>query len=345
LLGFSGGTGGSTDIHKVANVTVAGDPPPSEPVPSSLKVGETITAPAGSPQAGTQLVLSGSCPSSFTTSALGNGGSATPTLTGAVSGTSCSISQPAPSGSGWKTTVSVNGGAAVELTASGGTLTVPSFALLAGQNTVQFTNTYTAVAGTLIPDPSLGGWQLNGSAALEGASLALTGAVANQAGSGFYPQKLDPHNLSIEFELSIGGGTGADGLALVFADASKATPTALGENGGALGFGGIPGLAVAFDTFKNSANPSSNFVGVSNGLAGTGLLHWLGTVNVTPPLRNVTHKIKVTTTGGAIAAYIDGAKVGSLAVTLPSSAYIGFTGGTGAMTDRHAISQLLVKAG
>ncbi len=345
LLGFSGGTGGSTDIHKVASVTIAGDPPPTEPVPSSLKVGETVSAPSGSPQAATQFVVSGNCPSSFTTTALGNGGSATPTLTGAVSGASCSVSQPAPSGTGWKTTVSVNGAAPVELTASGGTLTVPSFALLGGQNTVQFTNTYTAPAGSLVPDPSLGGWQLNGSAALEGANLVLTSATANQAGSGFYPQKLDPKNLSIEFELSIGGGTGADGLALVIADASKAAPTALGEPGGGLGFGGISGLAVAFDTYKNSANPSSNFVGVSNGAAGTGLLHWLGTANVTPSLRNTTHKIKITTTGGAITAYVDGAKIGSLAVTLPASAYIGFSGGTGGSTDRHAISQLLVKAG
>jgi hypothetical protein len=313
--------------------------------PASLKIGTTVNAPSGSTQAGTQLVVSGSCPSSFTTAALGNGGSATPTLTGAIAGASCAIAEAAPSGTGWKTTASVNGGAPVELTVNGGTVTVPTFALSGGQNTVQFTNTYTPPTGSLVPDPSLGGWQLNGSATLEGASLALTGAKTTQAGSGFYSQKLDPHNLVIEFEMSIGGGTGADGMTLVFADASKAAPTALGESGGGLGFSGIPGIAVAFDTFKNSANPSNNFVGVSNGSGGSGLLHWLGTANVTAPLRNVTHKVKVTTTGGAITIYIDGTSVSSLAVTLPASAYIGFSGGTGSITDRHAISQLLVKAG
>jgi hypothetical protein len=345
LLGFTGGTGGLTDVHQAANVLVTGDPAPSgPPPPASLKIASTVIAPSGSPQAATKLADSGSCPSAFTTAALGSGESATPTLTGAVAGASCSVSEAAPTGSGWKTTASVNGGPAVELTPAGSQLTVPAFALVAGVNTVQLTSTYTSVAGPLIPDPSAGGWQLNGSASLEAPSLVLTGATSFQAGSAFWPVQLDSHNLSIEFELSIGGGSGADGLALVFADASRgALPTSLGEDGGALGFGGVPGLALAFDTFKNAANPSSNFVGVSDGLgSGAGLLHWLGTANLAAPLRNANHHVKVLTANGAIALWIDGAKVGSLPVTLPSKSYIGFSAGSGNLNDRHAISQLLV---
>jgi hypothetical protein len=343
LLGFTGATGGLTDVHEAANVVVTGEPAPSG-TPASLKITSAVIAPSGSPQAGTQLADSGSCPSAFTTAALGNGESATPTLSGAVAGASCAVSQAAPSGAGWKTTASVNSGPAVELTAVGAQLAVPAFALAAGANTIQFTNTYTSASGPLIPDPSAGGWQLNGSAALEAPSLVLTGATSFQAGSAFWPVQLDSHNLSIEFELSIGGGTGADGLALVFADATRgAAPTSLGEDGGALGFGGIPGLALAFDTFKNAANPSSNFVGVSDRLgSGAGLLHWLGTANLAAPLRNTLHHVKVLTANGAIALWIDGAKVGSLAVTLPSKSYIGFSAGTGNINDRHAISQLLV---
>jgi hypothetical protein len=347
LLGFTGGTGGLTDVHKAANVLITGDAPPGEPKPASLKVTTVVSAPAGSQQAATQLAVSGSCPSSFTTAPLGNGESATPTLTGAIAGASCSVSEAAPSGSGWKTTASVNGGPPVELVAAGGQLAVPSFALMAGVNAVQLTNTFTSAGGPLIPDPSAGGWQLNGSAALEAPSLVLTGAVANEAGSAFWPTQLSSQNLTIEFELSIGGGTGADGLALVFADASKgALPTSLGELGGGLGFGGIPGVALAFDTFKNAANPSSNFVGVSNGIgSGAGLLHWLGTANVSAPLRNTVHHIKVSTAGGAIALWIDGTKIGSLSVALPTKSYIGFSGGTGTIDDRHAISHLTVAAG
>jgi PQQ-like domain/Protein of unknown function (DUF1573) len=348
FLGFTGATGYYNDVHKAANVTVTGDAAPSEPSPASLKITNTISAPAGSSQAETQLAFSGSCPSSFTTAALGNGATATPALTGAVSGASCAVSEAAPSGAGWKTTASVNGGAPVELTVSGGNLAVPGFALQAGVNTVALTNTYTPSGeGPKIPDPSAGGWQLNGNAKLESPSLVLTPASGNQAGSAFWPTAVDPRNLSIEFTISIGGGSGADGLALVIGDASKgAKATSLGEKGGGLGFGKIPGFAVAFDTYKNSVNPSNNFVGVSDGAGpSTGLLHWLGTWNAATSLRTGTHRVKVSTAGGAVAVSLDGTKLGGVTLTLPSSAYVGFSGGTGGLTDRHAISQLSVTTG
>ena len=350
LLGFTGGAGELTDVHKVANVVIGGDsapsePPPKEPAPASLTITNTVSAPPGSAQAETQLAFSGSCPSSFTTAALASGTSASPALTGAVAGASCSVAEAAPSGSGWRTTASINGSAAVEVTASAGKLTIPAFALLAGVNTVAFTNTYTpSEGGPQIPDPSAGGWQLNGSSVLEGQSLVLTSASGNQAGSAFWPVQTDPRNLNIEFTIAIGGGTGADGLALVFADPSRgALATSLGEQGGGLGFAKVPGLAVAFDTWKNAANPSNNFAGISDGAgASAGLLHWLSTYTFTSSLRTGTHRVKISTTAGAIAIYLDGTKLGSRATTLPSSAYIGFSGATGGSTDRHAISQLTV---
>jgi hypothetical protein len=347
LLGFTGGTGGRTDIHQVANVVVGGDA--SAPAPASLRVGEVVSAPAGSPQAGTQVVVSGSCPSSFTTAALGNGGSATPVLTGAVAGASCSVSQAAPSESGWKTTVSVNGGAEQALTVSGGQLTVPTFALQAGTNTVQFTNTYTSSGGGPgIPDPAAGGWMLNGTASLTASELVLTAATSYQKGSAFWPKAIDPRNITAEFEASSGGGTGADGLALVFGDATRgALPISLGVEGGGLGFSGIPGIAVALDTYKGVGAPSNNFLGVTDGPTSSStpdVLHWLATANLAVPLENVTHKIKVVTTSTTITAYVDGTQVLSQAVTLPSSAYLGFSGGTGGLNDRHAISHLTVSS-
>jgi hypothetical protein len=300
-----------------------------------------VNAPAGSVQAGTKLADSGVCPSSFTTSPLGNGESATPALTGAVAGVSCSVSEEAPSGSGWSTTASVNGGSPIALTPSGGKLTVPSFALGAGVNAVHFTNWYTA-----IPDPTAGGWQLNGTAALSTGELVLTRAVSYQAGSAFWPQATDPRKLTVEFDASIGGGTGADGLALVLGDATRGSlPTSLGHNGGGLGFSGIAGIAVALDTYKNSVNPSNNFVGVSDGpisSSNTGELHWIATANLTSSLRNTTHHVKVTTAGGTLTVWIDGTQVLSHAVGLSESAYLGFSGGTGGQNDRHAISRLIV---
>ncbi len=350
LLGFSGGTGGSTDVHQVANVVVGGDaapsgPPPPPPPPATLQISNVVSAPGGSAQASAQLSYSGSCPSSFTTAGLGNGGSTAPSLTGAVAGTSCSVSETAPSESGWTTTASVNGGPAIVLTSSGGKLTVPSFVLDEGANTVAFANTYTPPPPTEVPDPTVGGWQLNGNASLSASELILTPASGAQVGSAFWPQTLDPRTMSLEFDMFIGGGTGADGLAMAISDPSRgATPKSLGVKGGGLGFSGIPGIAVAFDTYKNAANPSNNFVGISDGAgsASTDTLHWVATANLAASLRNVTHHVKVVSSGGTLTVFIDGTQALSQAVTLPSSAYLGFSGGTGGTTDKHAISHLVV---
>ena len=129
--------------------------------------------------------------------------------------------------------------------------------------------------------------------------------------------------------------------------AAAQAPTALGEKGGGLGFAGTSGIAVAFDTFQNSANPSNNFIGISDGAGTTaGTLHWLTTFTpLASSLRTGTHKVKVDTAGGAIAVWLDGTKLGNVSVTLPSSAYVGFSGGTGGSTDRHAVSGLTVAAG
>jgi hypothetical protein len=348
LLGFTGGTGGQTDIHRVEHVVVTGDTAPTGPVPASLRVLSVVGAPAGSSQAGAQVVFSGSCPSSFTTAALGNGGSALPALTGAVAGVACTVSEVPPSGSGWKTTASVNG-VEVALVSSGGLLSVPSFALVGGTDTVQFTNTYTAQSGPVIPDPSAGGWQLNGNAVLATGELVLTAAAGQQAGSAFWPQAVDPRSMTVEFDASIGGGSGADGLAMVLGDATRgALPTSLGAVGGGLGFSGTPGLAVALDEYKNAANPSANFVGISDGPAAAStpdLLHWLATANLAAALQNATHHVKVVSSAGTLTISIDGTQVLSQAVTVPTSAYLGFSGGTGGATNRHAIAHLTVTSG
>ena len=345
LLGFTGGTGGQTDIHRVENVVVSGDAAPTGRVPASLRVVSVVSAPAGSSQAGAQVVFNGSCPSAFTTAALGNAGSASPVLTGAVAGATCAVSEVPPTGAGWKAAASVNG-VEVALVSSGGLLSVPSFALVGGTNTVQFTNTYTSQTGPVIPDPAAGGWQLNGSAALVSGELVLTAATGYQAGSAFWPQAVDPRNMTVEFDASIGGGSGADGLAMVLGDATRgALQTSLGAAGGGLGFSGTPGLAVALDEYKNSVNPSANFVGVSDGPAAAStpdLLHWLATANLAAALQNATHHVKVVTTSGTLTISIDGTQVLSQAVTMPTSAYLGFGAGTGGATNRHAIAHLTV---
>jgi hypothetical protein len=187
---------------------------------------------------------------------------------------------------------------------------------------------------------------LNGTAALASGELVLTGVAAQQAGSAFWPTAVDPRNLTIEFDASIGGGTGADGLAMVLGDASRgALPTSLRSGGGGLGFSGTPGLAVALDEYKNSVNPSANFVGISDGPTSSStpdLLHWLATANLAAALQNATHHVKVITAATTITIFIDGTQVLSQSVTMPTSAYLGFGGGTGGATNRQAIAHLTV---
>jgi hypothetical protein len=352
-LGFSGGTGGLTNRHAISHLVVSSGGSSGGPTPATLQITNAVQAPAGSAQASATSTFGGTCPSSFTTAALANGGSAAPALTGAVAGASCTVSEPAPaapSGGKWTVSASVNGGASQTLSVVSGTLAVPAFALKAGVNTVAFTNAYQPPSTALVPDPSVGGWTLNGTAKLVGSSLQLTEAkIEFAAGAAFWPHPLDPRAIHIEYDASISGGgsNGADGLAFVFADASKAAPTALGYRGGGLGFSGIPGIAVALDEYKNAANPSANFVGVTDGptSGGADLLHWLGTATLITPLQEATHHVTITTSAGTIIVAIDGTQVLAQAATLPASAYLGFSGGTGGLTNRHAISHLVVSSG
>ncbi len=345
LLGFSAGTGGSTDRHAVSNVVITtGGPQP----PPTLQIGEHVVAPAGAPQAGQTFVVSGNCPSALTTPALGDGATATPTLTGAAAGSACSLSQTAPAATGWTAAVSVNGGPAQPLTASGGLLAVPAFNLSSGVNTVVFTNTYATPSTSLIPDPSAGGWTLNGSAAITGTTLNLThGTTTNEAGTAFWPSSIAASQFTVSFDAYIGGGSGADGMTMVLADPSRgAKPTSLGANGGGLGFSGIPGLAVALDTYKNSVNPSNNFAGITDGPAQKpDLLHWQQTTTAIPKLFGATRHLVVGYSAGTLTVSIDGATVMTRAVALPSRVLLGFSGGTGGLTDRHSVSHFSISAG
>jgi len=314
------------------------------PTPASLSVGVSVKAPSGSEQLTQTFVLNGNCPSSFTTVALASGENATPTLTGAVAGASCTVSEAAPSGSGWTATASVNGGAPISLTASGGQWTVPSFALLGGTNSVQFANTYTPQAPVTVPDPTAGGWTLNGSAALTATELVMTSAGSFQQGNGMWPKAIDPRNMTVEFDASISGGTGADGMTVFFADISKGAKTTMeGVEGGGLGFSGIPGIALALDEYKGEGAPSNNFVGLTDGpAAAPNVLHWLATANLAVPITNATTHVKVVNAGGTTTVFVNGTQVLSRAVALPASAYLGFSAGTGGLNNRHAVAHVKV---
>ena len=67
--------------------------------------------------------------------------------------------------------------------------------------------------------------------------------------------------ITAAFDAFIGPGSGADGMTFTLADASVTSRPRSAVNGGGEGFSGINGIAVSLDTWQNTADPSSNFVG------------------------------------------------------------------------------------
>jgi hypothetical protein len=199
----------------------------------------------------------------------------------------------------------------------------------------------TGTAGVVTPADT--NWTVNGSASFANGTLTLTPAAGWQAGSAFWPTAVASSSLTVDFDANIDGGSGADGLALVFADPATATPSSLGVYGGGLGFSGISGVAVALDTYQNAVNPSANFVGISDGpTAVVDQLHWLATSTNVPPLRGATHHVSATLDEGSLTVAIDGVIVTGAGVALPPNVLVGFTGGSGGLSDRHAVSNVSV---
>jgi len=204
-----------------------------------------------------------------------------------------------------------------------------------------------------VTSASVSGWQFNGTATGIPNQFTLTQANAGEgAGSAFWTTSLASSALDVSFDATIGNGSGADGMALVLADAALQTPTSLGAAGGGLGFAGIRGIALALDTYQNGSDPSDNFVGLSNGpvSATNNDLNWLATSTNIPRLREgiaLTHHIRLyTATPGAtpsiVVVEVDGAEVLRQSVSLPSSVYVGFSGGNGGLDDLHAVSNVSI---
>ena len=217
----------------------------------------------------------------------------------------------------------------------------------AGTHTLKVPLTGTGVAplaGIAVPPPG-GGWRFNGSARMSAANLSLTQLKVGQAGTAVYSVPVpSAGGLKATFTAQLSGGTGADGLTFALLDAAQTTESGLGGAGGELGFGGLPGVAVTLDTFKDGPNyPSNSFVGIATG-AQNGLLTFARTANV-PGLRGKAHVVGVTVAAGTITVTVDGKKVLSKAVTLPPSVRFAFTGANGAKTDDHVVSKVTLTAG
>jgi hypothetical protein len=215
-----------------------------------------------------------------------------------------------------------------------------------GPQSVAFAGSATG-SGTPVPPPSASGWSINGSATAAGSSVQLTPPLPNQAGSAFWPTPVATANLTVSYDVAVDSGTGADGMALVFADPAQSSPTAIGAPGGGLGFAGIPGVAVALDEYMNPANPTGNLIGVTDGLTPgvNGTLHWLASANLSSPIQSATNHVVVQLASGQLTVAVNGAQVLAVAVNVPQQALVGFTGGTGYLTNRHTVSNVIIVSG
>ncbi|MEY2570427.1 MAG: hypothetical protein QOE63_777, partial [Acidimicrobiaceae bacterium] len=145
------------------------------------------------------------------------------------------------------------------------------------------------------------------------------------------------NGLHAAFDLTIDQGNGADGACFGLVPSSTAV-TKLGTVGGGMGWSGIGGTAVCFDTYLNSGEPSANFVGIRTNAGYT------STSTAIPALRNATNHVDITVTGTTLTVKVAGVQVLSGTVT-PTSGRLLFSAGTGGLTDRHMITNAAMTIG
>ncbi|HEY9639068.1 MAG TPA: DUF4347 domain-containing protein, partial [Coleofasciculaceae cyanobacterium] len=224
--------------------------------------------------------------------------------------------------------------------------------------------TYRGVFGNILNFSnfaSTAGLKLNGNALQTNNALRLTPASGFQAGSAFWTTPLainanTSFQTRFQFRLQGGNGTnGADGFTFMLQNSATGT-AALGTNGGSLGYGGRNSagknyldrsLAIEFDTYKNSTDPSNNNVSV------------LRDGNTTTALATTTPSLDLNS-GSAVNAWVDYNAINDrldvylsqstvkpttaslsytidLASVVGSQAFAGFSAGTGGLSNAQDI--------
>jgi hypothetical protein len=191
------------------------------------------------------------------------------------------------------------------------------------------------------------GWSFNSGATFEGSgTVQLTDGNYQEAQSAFFdaPVEIDAFEASFTYQ-DLTGPASADGLAFVFQN-SPAGPAALGQDAGGLGFSGIsPSVALTFNLYSGS--------GVGMAFETNGLSYAFGGsayVSTAPVPFNNGDPINVTMTyvGGVVTVtlmdpYTLDVYSTNYSANLPEllgghTAYVGFTGGTGAITSQQQVS-------
>jgi hypothetical protein len=180
---------------------------------------------------------------------------------------------------------------------------------------------------------------LNGNTTYDaGGFLMLTEDVTFTAGSALFTEKVpaDSWYVSFIFRMEDGFG-GADGLSFVMLDESD--PTLVGDDGDGLGYGGLSGYAVAFDSYYNFGDPSGNHVAIVE----TYNNNILNSSTSVPSLAQGQHTAEVTFEYGEVNVYIDGTLyLGYTLSSYPSEFLVGWSAATGLFTNEHIVDDLYI---
>jgi hypothetical protein len=192
------------------------------------------------------------------------------------------------------------------------------------------------------------GLQFNGSTDLDDSRLQLTNGGANEAGSAFFSTPVNITTFSTDFTFQQSDAQG-DGMTFTLQN-SSAGPTALGPNGGGLGYGpdtpgGTPGIsksiAVKYDLYSNAGEGDD-----STGLYTNGASPTVPAVDMTSSgvilTSGDTMTVHITYDGTTLTMTITDYTVNatfttSWPINIPQTiggnlAYAGFTAGTGGLT-------------
>jgi len=189
-------------------------------------------------------------------------------------------------------------------------------------------------------DSGLDGFFKYGSASYVPQYARLTQPLYNQRGSIFLNTALDATAFNASFDFYIGGGSGADGLTFAWVQ----TP-GLGSAGGYLGFQGLSGYMVEFDTYDNGGwEPSGfgeNHIAVSNTVT-----TYLAANTIAVPEMEDTgwHHVDIAFDNGDIEVYMDSVKYvdATIAGYTGFGAYFGFTAATGGANNYHQIDNFSI---
>lgn len=191
----------------------------------------------------------------------------------------------------------------------------------------------------------------NGNAAQAQNVLRLTSAQKKQAGSVFLDEPIrvnDETSFSTEFQFQIGGGTnGADGFAFILQN-DRQGDRALGNSGGGVGYRGIEqSIAIEFDTYKGAGDPNNNHISIlqdgntNNALVnansafdlngGQTLNAWIDYDGSSDLLEVFLSDTTIKPGTATVSTTVD------LANTVGDRARVGFSAGTGGLTNAHDI--------